>query len=76
MITRKEKYKVKVEIELEVLAGELQVMEADLQRMPLKQFLEVWGPEKRSGSFWIKVSDVGNVEEGVKYQRVYGGKRT
>ena len=58
MITRKELYQVRLEVDFEVIAGELQVMERDLDRMPLYQFLQVYDPERRSARLFVMIEDI------------------
>lgn len=45
MISTREAVTVRLEVDFEVLAGELRIMEEDIKKMPLDQFLQVWGPE-------------------------------
>jgi hypothetical protein len=58
MISTKETIRVRLEIEFEILAGELRNLEEDTKRMPLKQLLDAWGPEKTDSRFVLHLIDL------------------
>jgi len=62
MITRREVAFIRLEVEFEVLLGEMQIVERDLREMPLSQFIEVYGPEKRAARLLIRVADIEDVK--------------
>lgn len=61
MITRKETARIRLEIEFDVLVGELQIVEQDLLRMTLSEFVEVYGPEKKDARMLIRMTNIGEV---------------
>jgi hypothetical protein len=66
MVGTKEIVTIRLEVEFDVLAGEFQILEEDLRRMPLNKFIEVWGPEKRDSRLMLKVVDIEERDDGSK----------
>lgn len=62
MIARKEKTKIILEIEFDVLFAELPIVENDLLRMTLHQFIQVYGPEMGDARMLIKMTDIKRVQ--------------
>jgi len=58
MIGTKETVTVRLEVEFEVLAGELRTLEEDTQRMTLEKILQVWGPEITNSRFMLRLIDL------------------
>jgi hypothetical protein len=46
---------VRLEIEFEILAGELKILEEDLNRMSLSKLVEIWGPEEIGSRVMIRL---------------------
>jgi hypothetical protein len=44
-----------LEIEFEILAGELKILEEDLNRMSLSKLVEIWGPEEIGSRVMIRL---------------------
>ena len=55
MISVKEYANVRLEVEFKVLAGSISILEDNFGRMPLSQFLEVWGPEIQDSQVMVKL---------------------
>lgn len=45
MLALKTTAKIRLEIEFEILIGELRILEDDFKRMTLEEFIRVWEPE-------------------------------
>lgn len=55
MIGTRETVIVRLEIEFEILAGELKILEEDLNRMSLSKLVEIWGPEEIGSRVMIRL---------------------
>jgi hypothetical protein len=69
LVGTREKVKVRLEIEFEVLAGELSIMEQDTKRMPLSKFIEVWSPEIKDANFMLRLVDIKEKRSGSKNKK-------
>jgi hypothetical protein len=52
MIGLKEVVKVKMEVEFEVIVGELVVMERNFLDQPLEKFVAMWGDQATQARLW------------------------
>jgi hypothetical protein len=65
VIGSKEVTRVRLEIEFEVLIGELDDLERDSKRVPLSRFIDIWEPEMREAKMMLHLMEVVN-ESGSK----------
>lgn len=61
MVGSKEEATARLEIDFRVLVGELRVMEDDIKRMSIRQFIDVWGPELKEARIMLKLIDLRGV---------------
>lgn len=63
MVSSREIVKVRLEVDFELIVGELRVMEDDLERMELEEFVRVWEPEMKDSRIMLKLIDLGEVKD-------------
>ena len=68
MISTKETLWVRLEVDFEILAGELRTLEEDTGRMDLSKLVNVWSPETRGARLMLRLTDIkeANSESGDK----------
>jgi hypothetical protein len=58
MIASKETLIVRLEIELEILVGELRILEDNTENLTVKKLVEVWAPEMKDARIMLKLKDL------------------
>lgn len=65
MIGSKEVVRVRLEVDFEILIGELDDLERDSKRVSLSRFVDIWEPEMREAKIMLRLMEVLN-ESGSK----------
>jgi hypothetical protein len=65
VIGSKEVVRVRLEVDFEILIGELDDLERDSKRVSLSRFVDIWEPEMREAKIMLRLMEVLN-ESGSK----------